>query len=78
MGRRKTMKSEEEIRRVLQAVEKQIRCERCGAVCEDDVDGVLYCVKCEHLCVGTLTEFGIYKALKWVLSEDDGLSWFEK
>jgi DNA-directed RNA polymerase subunit RPC12/RpoP len=74
------MKTEEEIIKALKKVEQEVKCKRCGAICDIDYDGDLSCPKCSGLCGGTWMELGVYNTLRWVLGLDNSLEkeyWFE-
>jgi hypothetical protein len=42
-----------------------------GYFCKIDFDGFLDCLKCGEIPDGDWEDYGIYKALKWVLGEGE-------
>ena len=81
------MRSEEEIRKKLEELEKKVRCKKCGRLAEYDHDGVISCPEYmkvhyipdeqtfrevfSHTVEGDWIDLAWYHALKWVLEEDE-------
>ena len=65
------VRGEAEVRKALRYVEERLRCPHCGRVMpEPYYDGEVECRSCRRLiAMGSWIEFGMWKALKWVLGE---------